>query len=302
MPPRLTAHDFDQELLILFDAYVHGSLDRRGFLAQAQKFAKAGVTAAGLLAALSPDFAAGQQVPTDDARLKIERLAYPSPAGSGTVKGYLVRPAGAGSARLPAVLVIHENRGLNPHIEDIARRLALDGFMAFAPDALTPLGGYPGDEEKAMAAFARLDQAKTREDFVAAAHWLKARGDANGKLGVVGFCWGGGIVHILATRLPDLNAGVAFYGNLPATAEAVKVKAPLLVQQAAVDERNNAAWPAYAAALKAAGVKFMVYQYPGTQHGFNNDTTPRYDAAAAKLAWERTLAFFKTYLQPSTPT
>ena len=301
MPPRLTAHDFDQELLILFDAYVHGSLDRRGFLAQAQKFAKAGMTAAGLLAALSPNFAAGQQVPADDARLKIERPAYPSPTGSGTVKGYLARPAGARSAKLPAVLVIHENRGLNPHIEDITLRLALDGFMAFAPDALTPLGGYPGDEQKAVAAFATLDQSKTREDFVTAAHWLKARGDASGKLGAVGFCYGGGIVHLLATRLPDLNAGVIFYGNVPAPEEAVKVKAPLLVQQAATDERINAAWPAYEAALKAAGVKFTAYQYTGTQHGFNNDTTPRYDAAAAKLASERTLAFFKTHLQAPDP-
>ena len=297
MPSRLTAHDFDQELLILFDAYVHGSLDRRGFLAQAQKFAKVGMTAAGLLAALSPDFAAGQQVPANDARLTIERLGYPSPAGSGTVNGYLARPAGSGSAKLPAVLVIHENRGLNPHIEDIARRLALDGFMAFAPDALTPLGGYPGDEQKAVAAFATLDQTKTREDFVAAARWLKARSDASGTLGVVGFCYGGGIVHLLATLLPDLNAGVAFYGNAPAPEQAVKVKAPLLVHQAAVDDRINAAWPAYEAALKAAGAKYTVYQYAGTQHGFNNDTTPRYDAAAAKLAWERTLAFFKSNLQ-----
>ncbi|MDB5869368.1 MAG: carboxymethylenebutenolidase [Polaromonas sp.] len=295
MPPRLTAHDFDQELLILFDAYVHGSLDRRGFLAQAQKFAKAGITAAGLLAALSPDFAAGQQVPQNDARLKTERISYPSPAGTGSVSGYLARPTGA--SKLPAVLVIHENRGLNPHIEDIARRLALDGFMAFAPDALTPLGGYPGDEEKARAAFATLDQAKALEDFVAAAQWLQARQDATGKLGAVGFCYGGGIVHQLAARLPELDAGVAFYGNTPSPAEAAKVKAPLLVQQAAVDERINAAWPAYEAALKAAGVNYTAYQYPGTQHGFNNDTTPRYDAAAAKLAWERTVAFFKASLQ-----
>ena len=299
MPPRLTAHDFDQELLILFDAYVHGSLDRRGFLAQAQKFAKAGVTAAGLLAALSPDFAAGQQVPPDDARLKIERLSYPSHAGSGTVKGYLARPASAGGSKLPAVLVIHENRGLNPHIEDITRRLALDGFMAFAPDALTPLGGYPGDEQKAVAAFATLDQAKAREDFIAAAQWLQARNDSTGKLGTVGFCYGGGIVNMLATRLPELNAGVVFYGNVPPAAEAIKVKAPLLVQLAGTDERINAGWPAYEAALKAAGAKFTIYHYPGTQHGFNNDTTPRYDAAAAKLAWERTLAFFNTWLRPS---
>ena len=192
--------------------------------------------------------------------------------------------------------VIHENRGLNPHIEDITRRLALDGFMAFAPDALSPLGGYPGDEDKARAAFATLDQAKTLEDFLAAARWLKSRGDGNGKLGAVGFCWGGGIVHVLATRMPDLNAGVPFYGNTPAPAEAARVKAPLLIQQAAVDERINAAWPAYEAALQAAGVKYQAHRYPGTQHGFNNDTTPRYDAAAAKLAWERTVAFFKANL------
>jgi len=296
MQPRLTAKDFDQELLILFDAYVHGSLDRRGFLGQAQKFAKAGMTAAGLLAALSPNFAAGQQVPANDPRLKIERVTYPSTAGNGTVSGYLVRPADAGARKLPAVLVIHENRGLNPHIEDIARRLALDGFMAFAPDALTPLGGYPGDEDKAREAFGKLDQARAREDFVAAANWLKGRPDSSGRIGAVGFCWGGGMVHTLTTRLPELNAGVAFYGNTPAPSEAEKVKTPLLIHRAAIDERINAAWPAYEAALKAANVKFVAYQYPDTQHGFNNDTTPRYDAAAAKLAWSRTLDFFKDQL------
>jgi len=293
MPPRLTAQDFDQELLILFDAYVHGAVDRRGFLDRAQRFAKAGVTAAGLLAALSPDFAAGQQVRPDDARLKTEWVTLPSPAGNGSIRGYLARPAQAGAAKLPAVLVIHENRGLNPHIEDITRRLALDGFMAFAPDALTPLGGYPGDEDKAREAFARLDQAKTREDFLVAAAWLDARADSNGKMGAVGFCYGGGIVHWLATRLPNLDAGVPFYGNSPAPEEAAKVKAPLLVQLAGTDERINAAWPGYEAALKAAGVKYEVYQYAGTQHGFNNDTTPRYDAAAARQAWDRTIAFFR---------
>lgn len=296
MPPRLTAQDFDQELLILFDAYVHGGMDRRSFLGQAQRYAKAGVTAAGLLAALSPNFAAGQQVPADDARLKVERVTLPSPAGYGSMRGYLVRPASAGSARLPMVLVVHENRGLNPHIEDIARRLALDGFMAFAPDALSPLGGYPGDEDKAREAFAKLDQAKTRQDFLAAVGWLRARPDGNGKLGSVGFCYGGGMVHWLSTQLPDLQAGVPFYGNSPAPEEAAKVKAPLLVHLAAVDERINAAWPAYEAALKAAGVPFTMHQYAGTQHGFNNDTTPRYDAAAAQQAWARTVAFFKDKL------
>jgi carboxymethylenebutenolidase len=297
MPPRLTASDFDQDLLILFDAYVHGNLDRRGFLEKAQKYAKAGVTAAGLLSALSPNFAAGQQVAKDDPRLKIEWITYDSPNGSGKVKGYLARPANAGSRKLPAIVVIHENRGLNPHIEDIARRLALDGFMAFAPDALTPLGGYPGDEDKARELFAKLDQGKAQQDFRAAALWLDARADSTGKLGAVGFCYGGGIVHWLSTQLPQLDAAVPFYGNTPDPSEAVKVKSPLLVQQADVDERINAAWPAYEAALKAAGVKYLAYRYPGTQHGFNNDTTPRYDAPAAKLAWERTIAFFRQQLQ-----
>ncbi len=296
MPPRLTAQDFDQELLILFDAYVHGNLDRRGFLAKAQKFARAGVGAAGLLAALSPDFAAGQQVAPTDPRLKIERVPYPSPHGNQVTDGSLVRPAGAGTTRLPAVVVMHENRGLNPHIEDIARRLALDGFMAFAPDALAPLGGYPGDEDKARDAFGTLDQARARADFLAAARWLKARPDANGRLGAVGFCYGGGIVHWLATQLPELNAAVPFYGNVPAPAEAGKVKAPLLVHLAAVDERINAGWPVYEAALKAAGVQYSVFQYPGTQHGFNNDTTPRYDAAQAQVAWQRTIAFIRSNL------
>jgi carboxymethylenebutenolidase len=293
MPPRQTAQDFDQELLILFDAYVHGAVDRRGFLNQAQRFAKAGVTAAGLLAALSPNFAAGQQVKPDDPRLKTENVTVASPSGYGSIKGYLARPASAGATRLPAVLVIHENRGLNPHIEDITRRLALDGFMAFAPDALTPVGGYPGDEDKARTAFATLDQSRTRQDFLAAAAWLRARSDGNGRMGAVGFCYGGGMAHWLATQLPDLNASVPFYGNSPAPEEAAKVRAPLLVHLAAVDERINAAWPAYEAALKAAGVKYAVHQYPGTQHGFNNDTTPRYDAAAAQQAWSRTVAFFR---------
>nr|WP_315240650.1 dienelactone hydrolase family protein [uncultured Albidiferax sp.] len=293
---RKTAQDFDQELLILFDAYVHGTLDRRGFLEKAQKFAVGGVTATMLLGALSPNFAAAQQVAPTDPRIHTETLSFPSPNGSGTVKGYLARPASA-TGPLPAILVVHENRGLNPHIEDIARRLALDNFVAFAPDALTPLGGYPGDEEKARELFAKLDQAKTSEDFVAAANFLKARPEVVGKIGVVGFCYGGGVAHMLSTRLPDLGAAVPFYGNQPAASAASQVKAPLLIQFAAVDERINAAWPVYEAALKAAAVRYTAYQYPGTQHGFNNDTTPRYDAAAAKLAWERTLVFFNQNLR-----
>lgn len=294
--PRLTAADFDQELLILFDAYVHGGIDRRGFLDRAQKFAVGGVTASMLLASLSPNFAAAQVVPKDDKRIKTEMLTYPSPAGSGSMRGYLAMPANA-SGKLPGVLVIHENRGLNPHTEDIARRLALDNFIAFAPDALTPLGGYPGDEDKARELFPKLDQAKAREDFVMAAKVLKERPECSGKYGAVGFCYGGGMVHILSTRLPDLSAGVPFYGNHPAAEEAAKVKSPLLIHFAGIDERINAGWPAYEVALKAAGARYTAHQYAGTQHGFNNDTTPRFDAAAAKLAWERTLAFFNQHLR-----
>jgi carboxymethylenebutenolidase len=293
---RKTAADFDQELLILFDAYVHGGIDRRGFLDQAQKFAVGGVTASMLLASLSPNFAAAQVVPKDDKRIKTEMLSYASPAGSGTMKGYLAMPANT-SGKLPGVLVVHENRGVNPHIEDIARRLALDNFIAFAPDALAPLGGYPGDEDKARDLFAKLDQAKTREDFLAAAKVLKERPECSGKYGSVGFWYGGGMVHFLSTRLPDLGAGVPFYGNHPAAEEAARVKAPLLIHFAGVDERINAAWPGYEAALKAAGARYAAHQYAGTQHGFNNDTTPRFDAGAAKLAWERTLAFFNQNLR-----
>ena len=294
--PLKTAHDFDQELLILFDAYVHGTIDRRGFLDRAQKFAVGGMTAGMLLTALSPDFANAQVVPKDDARIKAEMLDYPSTAGNGTMKGYLVKPANM-TGKLPVVLVIHENRGLNPHIEDITRRLALDNFVAFAPDALTPLGGYPGDEDKAREQFARLDQKKAAEDFVAAANFLKARPESNGKLGAVGFCYGGGMVHTLSVRMPELNAGVPFYGNHPPVDDAAKVKAPLLIHFAAVDERINAAWPGYEAALKAAKANYTAHLYAGTQHGFNNDTTPRFDAAAAKLAWERTLDFFNKNLR-----
>jgi carboxymethylenebutenolidase len=294
--PRLTAHDFDQELLILFDAYVHGSIDRRGFLEGAKKFAVGGMTAGMLLTALSPKFAQAQQVAPDDKRLSTTRVEFASPNGTGTVKGYLARPVQA-TGKLPCVLVVHENRGLNPHIEDIARRMALENFVAFAPDALTPLGGYPGDEDKARELFAKLDQQKTREDFVAAVSYLKTRPECSGKTGVVGFCYGGGVAHMLSTRLPDLNAAVSFYGNHPPAADASKVKAPLLIHFAGVDERINAAWPAYEEALKAAGVRYTAHQYAGTQHGFNNDTTPRFDAASAKLAWERTITFFHQTLR-----
>ncbi|WP_442762538.1 dienelactone hydrolase family protein [Malikia spinosa] len=293
--PRPTAADFDQELLILFDAYVHGDIDRRSFLERARRFAVGGLTAAGLLAALSPDFARAQVAP-DAPGLRIKTITIDSPQGYGSLPGYLCRPAGA-SGPLPGVLVVHENRGLNPHIEDVTRRLALEGYLALAPDALGPLGGYPGDEDKARALFGQLDQNKTQQDMLAAAQALLRHPDSNGRLGVVGFCWGGGIAHTLATRLPELAAAVPFYGNHPPASEAVKVKAPLLIHFADQDERINAAWPAYEAALKAAGARFEAQRHPGTQHGFHNDTTPRYDAAAARLAWSRTLDFLARQLK-----
>jgi len=291
-----TAHEFDQELLTLFDAYVHGIIDRRLFLERAAKYAVGGVTAAMLLDQLSPTFAA-PVVAGDDKRVHAESLEFESPKGYVNARGYLARPAEP-KGKLPGVLVIHENRGLNPHIEDIARRLATENFLAFAPDALFPLGGYPGDEDKARETFGKLDQTKTKEDFVAAAAWLKARPEGKGKIGAVGFCYGGGMVNYLATRLgSDLAAGVAFYGSAPDLEAVPKIKAPLLIQSAENDDRINASWPDYEKALKAAKVKYERHLYPGTQHGFNNDTTPRYDAAAAKLAWERTIAFLNAHLR-----
>ncbi len=290
------AEDFDQDLLILFDAYVHGDIDRRGFLEKAARFAAGGVTATMLLGMLSPRFAEAQQVPKDDARLKTEYAEYESPKGYGKMRGYLARPAKA-TGKLPAILVIHENRGLNPHIEDITRRLALENFMAFAPDALFPLGGYPGTEDDARALFPKLDQAKTQEDFVAAVQWLMKRPDSTGKVGVVGFCYGGAMANILATRVPKLAAAVPFYGTSPAPEEAAKIKAPLLLHFAENDARVNTSFPPYEAALKANKVHYQAFTYPGTQHGFNNDTTPRYNPEAAKLAWTRTLEFFNKYLR-----
>ncbi len=293
---RKTANDFDPEVLKLFDGYVHGHINRREFLSGAAKYAVGGVTAVGLLEALSPRFAEAQQIKPDDLRIKARYVEYPSPNGYGKLRGYLVQPADA-KGKLPTVLVVHENRGLNPHIEDIARRLALDNFIAFAPDALFPLGGYPGNEDKAREIFPKLDQAKTREDFVAAAEVLKNLAGGNGKVGVVGFCYGGGIANFLATRLPDLAAAVPFYGAQPTAEEASKIRAPLQLHYAGADERINAGWPAYETALKAAAVRYQAYIYPGVQHGFNNDTTPRFDEAAAKLAWERTVGFFNTNLR-----
>ncbi|MHB8912848.1 MAG: dienelactone hydrolase family protein [Lysobacter sp.] len=290
------ASDFEPEVLQLFDQYVHGVIDRRGFLAGAARFAVGAATATGLLAALSPQFAAAQQVKPDDPRLSAKYVEFPSPDGYGTGRGYLVKPANA-RGPLPVVLVAHENRGLNPHIEDVARRFALADFIAFAPDALFPLGGYPGDEDAARTLFAQLDQAKTREDFVAAADMLGRLEGGNGRLGVVGFCYGGGIANLLATRLPHLAAAAPFYGSAAPLEDVAKIKAELLVVLAASDERVNAAWPGYAAALKAAGVRYALYQPAGTQHGFHNDTTPRYDEDAAREAWRRTTALFDRTLR-----
>jgi carboxymethylenebutenolidase len=295
MTCRQTADDFAPEVLQLFDQYVHGELSRRGFLERAATRAGGAAGAAALLAALSPQFAAAQQIAPNDPLIVARWQEFDSPQGTGRVRGYLVKPAMV-TTRLPVVLVVHENRGLNPHIEDIARRLALAGFLAFAPDALFPLGGYPGDEDKARELFGKLDAGKTRAGMVAAVRWLQALPEGNGRVGVVGFCWGGGIANYLATELPDLAAAVPFYGGQPPVEQVARIKAPLLIHYAGNDERINAGWPKYEAALKAAGVPFEAYTYAGAQHGFNNDTTPRYDAEAARQAWRRTVEFFKARL------
>jgi carboxymethylenebutenolidase len=293
---RKKASDFPPEVLKLFDGYIHGNLARRDFLDRAAKYAVGGVTAAAMLESLTPNYALAQQVPKDDARIKTEYLSYPSQQGSGTMRGYFARPANA-SGKLPGVLVIHENRGLNPYIEDVARRLAVENFVAFAPDALAPLGGYPGNEEKASQLFSQLDAKKRNEDLFAAYGFLKSRPECTGKVGAVGFCFGGGIVNMLAVRFPDLAAAVPFYGPQPSAEDTAKIKAPLLIHYAALDERIDAGWPAFEAALKANGVSYQMYMYAGTNHGFHNDTTPRHDEAAAKLAWSRTLAFFNQHLR-----
>ena len=294
---RKRASDFPQELLNLFDHYVHGEIDRRAFLDGAKKFAGVGMSATAIWESLRPNYAWAQQVPKDDSRIKAEYMTVDSPQGNGRIKGYFVRPAKA-SGKLPGVLVIHENRGLNPYIEDVARRLSTANFLAFAPDGLTTVGGYPGDEEKAAALFGTVDRPKMTEDFVASARWLKARSDCTGKIGAVGFCFGGGIVNTLAVRMgSDLSAGVPFYGAQPPAADAAKIKAPLLLQYGALDARITGGLPAFEEALKANHVTYQGFVYEGANHGFHNDTTPRYDEAAAKLAWQRTLDWFNKYLR-----
>ncbi len=301
-PPRKTAKDFDPEVLQLFDYYVHGDIDRRGFLKAAAGFAAGAAGAASLLVALSPRFAQAQQISADDARLSTGYHEFESPNGYGRGRGYLAAPDGEDSA-LPMVLVVHENRGLNPHIEDITRRLALAGYLAFAPDALYPLGGYPGDEDSARSEFAKLDQSKTREDMLAAANWLLTHPAGNGRLGVIGFCYGGAIANLLATRMPELKAAVPFYGSAPALDAVAAIQAELLVVLADNDQRVNASWPDYEIALKANDIRYRMIQPEGTQHGFNNDTTPRYDEAAAALAWGESLALFeRTLRRPAAQT
>ncbi|HYV14115.1 MAG TPA: dienelactone hydrolase family protein [Pyrinomonadaceae bacterium] len=293
---RKPASDYPQELLDLFHEYQHGDIDRRTFLDRATKFAVGGLTVATIFESLRPNYAWAQQVPADDKRIKVGYETVPSPEGNGSIKGYLARPSKNG--KQPVVLVIHENRGLNPYIEDVARRLALANFIAFAPDGLTSVGGYPGSDEKGAEAFRKVDGKKMTEDFVAAAKWLKSRPDSTRKLGAVGFCFGGGMVNQLAVRLgPDLNAGVAFYGRQAGVDDVPKISAPLLLQYAGNDQRINDGIPAYEAALKANNKVYQVYMYDGKQHGFHNDTTPRYDEESAKLAWSRTLEWFKKYLR-----
>jgi carboxymethylenebutenolidase len=293
---RKKATDFPQELLNIFDRYVHGEMNRRDFLDAAQKYAVGGLTATAIWESLRPNYAFAQQIKKDDPSLKTEYLAVPSPQGNGNIRGYFVRPAKM-NGKLPAVLVIHENRGLNPYIEDVARRLGVANFIAFAPDGLTSLGGYPGDEEKGADMFKNVDAKKMFEDFVASADWLKARPECTGKIGVVGFCFGGTTANNLAVRLPYLSAVVPFYGGQPSAEDAAKIKAPLLLHYGSLDTRITSGWPAYESALKANHITYTGYIYEGANHGFHNDTTPRYDEAAAKLAWQRTIDFFNKYLR-----
>lgn len=294
---RKTAADFPQELLNLYDDFAHGRMDRRGFLDRASRYAVGGITAVTLLEMLSPNYALAEQVAKDDARIQASYAEYDSPQGAGKMRGLLVKPAKA-EGKLPGVIVVHENRGLNPYIEDVARRVAVAGFVAFAPDALFPLGGYPGNDDKGKEMQAKRDPEQMIQDFMAATGWLAAHPACDGKVGVVGFCYGGGMANTLAVRLPDLiKAAVPFYGRQPAAEDVPKIKASLLIHNAELDTRVNEGWPAYEAALKQAGVRYTAHMYPKANHGFHNDTTPRYDDAAAKLAWERTLKFFNETLK-----
>jgi carboxymethylenebutenolidase len=293
------ADKLPQPLIDLYNVYIHGGMSRRDFIEGIGRFAVGGLTVATILEGLMPNYALGQQVPPNDARLRTEYLTVPSPQGNGEIRGYFVRPAGA-DGPLPGILVVHENRGLNPHIEDIARRFALAGFMAFAPDGLTSVGGYPGDDEQGGELFRQVDRDKMTEDFVASALWLRNRSDSTGRIGVTGFCYGGGIANTLAVRLgSDLAAAAPFYGAMPTSADDIaKIRAAILVHHGETDTRLAGAWPAYDAALTAAGVTHEGYVYAGAGHGFNNDATPqRYNAEASRLAMERTIAWFNRYVK-----
>ncbi len=294
-PRRMTAEDFDQELLDLYDFYAHGKISKREFLDGAARFAVGGLTAAALLSMLSPNYALAEQVSFNDPDILPEYVMYPSPNGHGEVRGYLVTPAGA-EGPLPAVVVIHENRGLNPYIKDVARRLAKAGFIALAPDGLTSVGGYPGNDAEGRELQQTVDSTKLMNDFFAAYEWLAAHEATTGKVGCVGFCYGGGVCNALAVAYPELNASVPFYGRQASAADVPKIEAPLLLHYAELDERINEGWPEYEAALKEHGKTYTAHIYPGVNHGFHNDSTPRYDEAAAELAWERTLAFFNEHL------
>lgn len=293
---RKKASDFDPRLLELYDGYVHGKMSKRDFLAHASRFTAAGVTAAALLESLQPNYALAQQVAPDDPAIETAITEYDSPRGNGRIKGLMAKPAGA-TGRLPAVLVVHENRGLNPYIEDVVRRLAKAGYLAFGPDGLTPLGGYPGNDDEGRALQKQIDPARLMEDFFAGFEFLVGHVGSTGKVGAVGFCYGGGVCNALAVAYPNLAAAVPFYGRQPAAEDVPAIQAPLMLHYAGLDERINAGWPAYEDALKANGKTYEAYVYPGVNHGFHNDTTPRYDQEAATLAWERTLAHFKKYLR-----
>lgn len=286
---------FDRRLMRLFDGYVHGRITRREFLDRAAAFTASGMTAAALLTSLSPDYALAQQVDPEDKSISVGYKKYASPKGAGIMRGYYVRPAVI-QHKLPAIVVIHENRGLNPYIEDVARRLGVAGFIAFAPDALTPLGGYPGNDDDGRALQRQRDRDEMIEDFVAAVEFLRQHPDCTGKVGTVGFCFGGGMSMRLAVRLPGLAAAVAFYGRHPAANEAQAIQAPLMLHHAGLDERVNASWPDFEKALQSADRDFLSYEYADVDHGFHNDTTPRYDNAAAELAWRRTVEFFTGHL------
>ncbi len=292
---RLTAKDFSPELLELYDFYVHGRISRREFLASAGKCAIGGMTAATALAALSPDYALAQQVEFTDPDIKPEYIRYPSPKGHGDVRGYRVRPTKA-NGPVPGVVVVHENRGLNPYIEDVARRVAKAGFVALAPDGLSSVGGYPGNDEAGRELQKQVDPQKLMNDFFAAIDFLLASEIATDKIGITGFCYGGGVCHAAAVAYPELAAAAPFYGRQAKPEDVPKIRAPLLMHFAETDPGVNATWPAYEAALQAAGKTYEAYVYPGTQHGFHNDSTPRYDEAAANLTWERTLSWFRRFL------